>query len=95
MANGSLTVLVIKNKSSYNVYIKNGEVFDKVFEYTDTNSLAAFKTIDLQLFKATTDAPGVFGMKGTKVYAHYEETLSDEELIQLLVGGHVAAAEQQ
>lgn len=95
VANGSLTVLVIKNKSSYNVYIKNGEVFDKVFEYTDTNSLAAFKTIDLQLFKATTDAPGVFGMKGTKVYAHYEETLSDEELIQLLVGGHVAAAEQQ
>ena len=95
VANGSLTVLVIKNKSSYNVYIKNGEVFDKVFEYTDTNSLAAFKTIDLQLFKATTDAPGVFGMKGTKVYAHYEETLSDEELIQLLVGGQVAATEQQ
>ena len=95
VANGSLTVLVIKNKSSYNVYIKNGEVFDKVFEYTDRNSLAAFKTIDLQLFKATTDAPGVFGMKGTKVYAHYEETLSDEELIQLLVGGQVAATEQQ
>ena len=95
VANGSLTVLVIKNKSSYNVYIKNGEVFDKVFEYTDTNSLAAFKTIDLQLFKATTDAPGVFGMKGTKVYAHYEETLADEELIQLLVGGQVAATEQQ
>ena len=56
--------------------------------------MITFKSIDF-LAAGWQDGTGKCGFTGLTVYGGFDDGLTDEELIQLLVGGQVAARKKQ
>ena len=92
---GNLTILVINDGATHTLYALDENGYERVNGYTDSNAaMITFKSIDF-LAAGWQNGVGECGFTGFTVYGGFDDSLSDEELIQLLVGGQVAATEQE
>ena len=92
---GKLTILVINDGATHTLYALDENGFERVNGYTDSNAaMITFKSIDF-LAAGWQDGTGKCGFTGLTVYGGFDDGLTDEELIQLLVGGQVAARKKQ
>ena len=92
---GNLTILVINDGATHTLYALDEYGYERVNGYTDSNAaMITFKSIDF-LAAGWQNGVGECGFTGFTVYGGFDDGLSDEELIQLLVGGQVAARKKQ
>lgn len=96
---GTFRIFIIQEGNIYTLYAQNGDTYDKVEAFTGTEGKISVTAIDLVVNSGSValqrSGDRDFGVKELTVYGGFDEGLSDEELIQLLVGGQVAATEQQ
>ena len=92
LANGSLQIFIVQRGSAYTLYALDGGTLDKVEAYTDTKNGTSVSAID---FVVNTGAVALersgdrdCAVKGTTVYGNFDETLSDEELVELFAGSN-------
>ena len=92
LENGSLQIFIVQRGSTYTLYALDGETLDKVEAYTDNNNGTSVSAID---FVVNTNATALersgdrdCAVKGTTVYGNFDETLSDEELVELFAGSN-------
>lgn len=92
LANGSLQIFIVQRGSAYTLYALDGGTLDKVEAYTDNNNGTSVSAID---FVVNTGATALkrsgdrdCAVKGTTVYGNFDETLSDEELVELFAGSN-------
>lgn len=92
LANGSLQIFIVQRGSAYTLYALDGGTLDKVEAYTDNNNGTSVSAID---FVVNTGAAALersgdrdCAVKGTTVYGNFDETLSDEELVELFAGSN-------
>lgn len=92
LANGSLQIFIVQRGSAYTLYALDGGTLDKVEAYTDNNNGTSVSAID---FVVNTGADALkrsgdrdCAVKGTTVYGNFDETLSDEELVELFAGSN-------
>lgn len=92
LANGSLQIFIVQRGSTYTLYALDGGTLDKVEAYTDTKNGTSVSAID---FVVNTNATALersgdrdCAVKGTTVYGNFDETLSDEELVELFAGSN-------
>ena len=95
---GTFTVLIKQEGSVYTLYAQNGKVYEPVESFTDPKGYISVTAVDLVVNsgKVALERSGnrEFGVKSLTVYGEFDAKLSDEELIQLLVGGNVVVNEQ-
>lgn len=96
---GTFRIFIIQEGNIYTLYAQNGDTYDKVEAFTGTEGKISVTAIDLVVNSGSValqrSGDRDFGVKELTVYGGFDDGLSDEELIQLLVGGQVAATEQQ
>ena len=96
---GTFRIFIIQKGNIYTLYAQNGDTYDKVEAFTGTEGKISVTAIDLVVNSGSValqrSGDRDFGVKELTVYGGFDDGLSDEELIQLLVGGQVAATEQQ
>lgn len=92
LENGSLQIFIVQRGSTYTLYALDGETLEKVEAYTDTKNGTSVSAID---FVVNTNATALersgdrdCAVKGTTVYGNFDETLSDEELVELFAGSN-------
>ena len=92
LANGSLQIFIVQRGSAYTLYALDGGTLDKVEAYTDNSNGTSVSAID---FVVNTGAVALersgdrdCAVKGTTVYGNFDETLSDEELVELFAGSN-------
>lgn len=92
LANGSLKIFIVQRGSTYTLYALDGKTLEKVEAYTDNNNGTSVSAID---FVVNTGATALersgdrdCAVKGTTVYGNFDETLSDEELVELFAGSN-------
>ena len=92
LENGSLQIFIVQRGSTYTLYALDGETLEKVEAYTDNNNGTSVSAID---FVVNTGATALersgdrdCAVKGTTVYGNFDETLSDEELVELFAGSN-------
>ena len=92
LENGSLQIFIVQRGSTYTLYALDGGTLDKVEAYTDTENGTSVSAID---FVVNTNATALersgdrdCAVKGTTVYGNFDETLSDEELVELFAGSN-------
>lgn len=90
LANGSLKIFIVQRGSTYTLYALDGKTLEKVEAYTDNKNGTSVSAID---FVVNTGALALkrsgdrdCAVKGTTVYGNFDETLSDEELVELFAG---------
>ena len=82
VAAGTFKVLVVKDGATHRLYAQNGENFELAAIYVDDDdTMVSFDTIDLLVHNNAGGGAGEFGMKGTRVYANYDEDITESELI--------------
>ena len=92
---GNLTILVINDGATHTLYALDEYGYERVNGYTDSNAaMITFKSIDF-LAAGWQNGVGECGFTGLTVYGGFDDGLTDEELIQLLVGGQVTARKKQ
>ena len=96
---GTFRIFIIQEGNIYTLYAQNGDSYDMVEAFTATEGKISITAIDMVVNSWTValqrSGDRDFGVKEITVYGGFDDSLSDEELIQLLVGGQVAATEQQ
>ena len=96
---GTFRIFIIQEGNIYTLYAQNGDSYDMVEAFTATEGKISITAIDMVVNSGSValqrSGDRDFGVKELTVYGGFDEGLSDEELIQLLVGGQVAATEQQ
>lgn len=96
---GTFRIFIIQEGNIYTLYAQNGDTYDKVEAFTGAEGKISVTAIDLVVNSGSValhrSGDRDFGVKELTVYGGFDDGLSDEELIQLLVGGQVAATEQQ
>lgn len=92
LANGSLKIFIVQRGSTYTLYALDGKTLEKVEAYTDNKNGTSVSAID---FVVNTGALALkrsgdrdCAVKGTTVYGNFDETLSDEELVELFAGSN-------
>ena len=96
---GTFRIFIIQEGNIYTLYAQNGDTYDKVEAFTGTEGKISVTAIDLVVNSGSValqrSGDRDFGVKELTVYGGFDDGLSDEELIQLLVGGQVAARKKQ
>ena len=96
---GTFRIFIIQEGNLYTLYAQNGDTYDKVEAFTGTEGKISVTAIDLVVNSGSValqrSGDRDFGVKELTVYGGFDDGLSDEELIQLLVGGQVAARKKQ
>lgn len=83
---GDLTILVVNDGIRHALYAIDEGGFEKVKEYSDPNAaMITFKSIDFLAWNGA-NGTGTCGFTGLTVYGNFDETLSDEELVELFAG---------
>lgn len=92
LANGSLKIFIVQRGSTYTLYALDGKTLEKVEAYTDNKNGTSVSAID---FVVNTGALALkrsgdrdCAVKGTTVYGNFDESLSDEELVELFAGSN-------
>ncbi len=85
---GDLTILVVNDGIRHALYAIDEGGFEKVKEYSDSNAaMITFKSIDFLAWNGA-NGTGTCGFTGLTVYGNFDETLSDEELVELFAGSN-------
>ena len=85
---GDLTILVVNDGIRHALYAIDEGGFEKVKEYSDPNAaMITFKSIDFLAWNGA-NGTGTCGFTGLTVYGNFDETLSDEELVELFAGSN-------
>ena len=85
---GDLTILVVNDGIRHALYALDEGGFEKVNEYSDSNAaMITFKSIDFLAWNGA-NRTGTCGFTGLTVYGNFDETLSDEELVELFAGSN-------
>lgn len=85
---GDLTILVVNDGIRHALYALDEGGFEKVNEYSDHNAaMITFKSIDFLAWNGA-NGTGTCGFTGLTVYGNFDETLSDEELVELFAGSN-------
>ena len=96
---GTFRIFIIQEGNIYTLYAQNGDTYDKVEAFTGTEGKISVTAIDLVVNSGSValqrSGDRDFGVKELTVYGGFDDGLTDEELIQLLVGGQVAARKKQ
>ena len=83
---GNLTILVVNDGIRHALYAIDEGGFEKVNEYSDSNAaMITFKSIDFLAWNGA-NGTGTCGFTGLTIYGNFDETLSDEELVELFAG---------
>lgn len=83
---GDLTILVVNDGIRHALYAIDEGGFEEVKEYSDPNAaMITFKSIDFLAWNGA-NGTGTCGFTGLTVYGNFDETLSDEELVELFAG---------